>query len=205
MRPPSPPGRRAGGRGGGALAKRDLKPGDMLDAHRRSVHVLRGNRCGAKWRRVFWPMGLAENVRVISPVKAGEPVPLSAVNSIRIQPGRAIARGTGPVGCGNKGDPLPGILRSQPCRRKLFGKKYETARDFQRVPAIECSRVHACALPVQCPQKRGGRRAYVDHLRVARHGGNRIHGARQPCRTGTGATCRTCSPLSGNFHRMRSC
>ena len=61
-----------------AMAKRDLKPGDMLDG-------IGGFTCYGEIDTVansagLLSMGLAENVRITAPVKQGDPIPISAVD-----------------------------------------------------------------------------------------------------------------------------
>src|SRR5262249_12906303 len=60
-----------------AMAKRDLSPGDVLDGI--GGYTCYGEIDKAQNAREFLPMGLANNIAVKSLVKAGEPIPLSAV------------------------------------------------------------------------------------------------------------------------------
>lgn len=60
-----------------AMAKRDLRPGDSLDGI--GGYTCYGEIDTAENAVGLLPMGLAENIRVTAPVKAGEPVPENAV------------------------------------------------------------------------------------------------------------------------------
>jgi predicted homoserine dehydrogenase-like protein len=60
-----------------ALAKRDLKAGEVLDGI--GGFSVYGQVDTVERAREFLPVGLADNARLTRPVAAGEPVPLSSV------------------------------------------------------------------------------------------------------------------------------